>query len=365
MHSSPPSKVNLPSPTIASQAAQQAIKAKTATRRTAIPWCMVRVACVKLGRMCASLSRGLFAAVLFAAPAAWAGGSAADVATARSLGMEGLRLAQSGKCAEAIEKLKRAEQLFHAPTTLEGLGECEIAVGRIVDGTEDLRRVTLEHLGPRAPAVFRAAQSDARAALARALPRIAKVRIDVVGVAPADASVTVDGEIVPSAAIGVERPFDPGAHTIAATAAGYKPFTTHAQIAEGGTQTVTLTLERAPEATPIVHEHHTVTKRSYAPAGIAFGLAGGTAIAGAIFGSIVIVRTNDLAASCPGNVCPSTLQGSWNEIGTFATISTVTFVVAGVAAVAGIVLVALAPRHTIETVSMRASPSGLWLEGTF
>lgn len=326
---------------------------------------MVRVACVKLGRMCASLSKWLFAGALLAAPAAWADGSAADLATARSLGTEGLRLAQSGKCSEAIEKLKRAEQLHHAPTTLEGLGECEIAVGRIVDGTEDLRRVTLEHLGPRAPAVFKAAQSDARAALARALPRIAKVRIDVAGAPAADASVTVDGEVVPAAAIGVERPFDPGSHTIAATATGYKKFSTHVDIAEGGTQTVTLTLERAPDATPIVHEKHTITKRSYVPAGIAFALAGGTAIAGGIFGSIVIVRTNDLAASCPNNVCSPAQQSNRNEIGTFATVSTVTFIIAGAAALTGIVLVALAPRHTIETVSMRAAPSGLWLEGTF
>lgn len=325
---------------------------------------MVRVACVKLERMCATLSRWLFASLLFAAPAAWADGSAADVGTARTLGTEGLTLAQAGKCTEAIEKLSRAEKLHHAPTTLEGLGECEIALGHIVDGTEDLRRVTLERLGPRAPAVFKEAQAQARAALARALPRIAKVRIDVVGAT--GASVTVDGAAVPDAAIGVERPFDPGAHTIAATAAGYKPVSTQVQIAEGGTQTVTLTLERAPEiTTPVVHERHTITKRSYLPAGIAFALAGGSAIAGGIFGSIVVVRTNDLAASCPGNVCSPAQRGNWNELGTFATVSTVTFIVAGVAAVAGIVLVALAPRRVVETASVRASPSGLWLEGTF
>ncbi len=299
--------------------------------------------------------------MLFAAPAVWADGSAADLATARALGTEGLLLAQSGKCTEAIEKLTRAEKLHHAPTTLEGLGECEIAGGHIVEGTEDLRRVTLEHLDRRAPAVFRDAQAQARVALERALPRIAKVRIDVVGAA--DASVTVDGAVVSSAAIGVERPFDPGAHTIEATASGYKTASTHVQIAEGGTQTVTLTLERLPDA-PIV-QRHGVTKRNYVPAGIAFALAGGSAIAGAIFGSIVIVKTNDLAATCAGNVCPPSQQGTHDEIGAFATVSTVTFVIAGVAAVAGVVLVALAPRHTIETVSLRATPSALWLEGSF
>ena len=312
--------------------------------------------------MCAARSTWLLASVLVTAPAAWAQGGA-DVATARTLGTEGLRLAQSGKCAEAIEKLARAEKLHHAPTTLEGLGECKIALGHVVDGTEDLRRVTLEHLPPHSPAVFKAAQADARAALERALPRIAKVRIDVAGAT--DASVTVDGVAVPGAAIGVERPFDPGAHTIEATAAGYKPISQHVQVAEGGTQTVTLTLERLPESTPITHERHTVTTRSYVPAGVAFALAGGSAIAGAIFGGLAIAKKNDLVAICGGTACSPAQQGAYDELGTFATVSTVTFVVAGVAAVAGIVLVALAPRHTIETVSLRVAPSGMWLGGTF
>ena len=330
--------------------------------------------------MCAASSKWLFATVLFTAPAAWADGR--DVATSRTLAIEGLRLAQSGKCAEAIEKLARAEKLHHAPTTLEGLGACKIALGHIVDGTEDLRRVTLEHLPDHAPPPFKAAQAKARTALEQALPRIAKVRIDVVGPAPADAAVTVDGTPVSSAALGVEGPFDPGAHTIEATATGYKPTSTHVQIAEGGTQTVTLTLERAPESTPIVVVHErrvsTTTHRSYVPAGIAFALAGGSAIAGAIFGGVAIAKNNDLFATCGGTTCSPAQQGAFNDVSTFATVSTVTFVIAGVAAAAGIVLVAVAPRHVdgsaeggtsrwrrVETVALRVAPSGLWLGGTF
>lgn len=301
--------------------------------------------------------------MLVTAPAAWAD-SAADVATSRTLAVEGLRLAQSGKCAEAIEKLARAEKLHHAPTTLEGLGACKVALGHLVDGTEDLRRVTLEHLPDHAPPAFKAAQSKARAALEQALPRLAEVRIDVVGPAPADASVTVDGTSVPVAAIGVERPFDPGAHTIEATAAGYKRTSTQVQIPEGGKQTVTLTLEREVQA-PVVHEKHSVTTRSYVPAGIAFALAGGSAIAGGIFGGVALVKRNDLEATCGGTACSPAQQATFDQISTLATISTVTFVVAGVAAVAGIVLVALAPRHTVETVSLRVAPGGLWLGGSF
>ena len=111
----------------------------------------------------------ILASLLVATPA-WAQENAADVGTARSLGTEGLRLAESGNCAAAVEKLSRAEKLHHAPTTLERLGECEITLGRIVEGTEDLRRVTLEHIPPHSPAVFVTAQARARTALERRAP---------------------------------------------------------------------------------------------------------------------------------------------------------------------------------------------------
>jgi len=42
------------------------------------------------------------------------GDDAAETAAARSLAVEGLKLADSGKCADAIEKLSRAEKLHHA-----------------------------------------------------------------------------------------------------------------------------------------------------------------------------------------------------------------------------------------------------------
>lgn len=302
---------------------------------------------------------------MLVAPPVWAEESAADLATARTLGTEGLRLAQSGDCAGAVEKLSRAEALHHAPTTLEGLGECKITLGRIVEGTEDLRRVTLEHVPEHSPPVFKAAQSRARAALEKALPRIAKVRIDVTGAAGADVSVKVDGAPISSAAIGVERPFDPGSHAIEASAPGYKPATTRVQIAEGGSQQVTLALERSPEQVVRPEEHRPATTRNYAPAFVAFGLAGASAIAGGVFGGVAIAKKNDLVAACGGTACSPAQQGAFNDLSTFATISTVTFIIAGAAAVTGVVLVALAPRRTVETVSLGVTPSGVWLGGTF
>src|SRR5262245_6301690 len=79
---------------------------------------------------------------------------AADTATARALGVEGVTLADAGRCSEAIDKLARAERLHHAPTTATRLGECEIEVGKLVAGSERLQRVVREPLAGNAHPAF-------------------------------------------------------------------------------------------------------------------------------------------------------------------------------------------------------------------
>jgi hypothetical protein len=128
------------------------------------------------------------AVALLRAPSARAG--AADVSLARQLGNEGLQLAASGDCAGAVEKLKRAEGLYHAPTTLTVLGECHVTLGKLVDGVEELTRVAREELGRAAPLAFRKAQIRARQKLEAARLRLPKLRLTVDGAA-ADAVLEV------------------------------------------------------------------------------------------------------------------------------------------------------------------------------
>ncbi|MGH7270305.1 MAG: hypothetical protein ACREJ3_07710, partial [Polyangiaceae bacterium] len=137
-----------------------------------------------------------------------------DLAEARVLGTEGIRLADTGNCSAAVVKLAAAEKLFHAPTTLDRLGECQIALGQLIAGTESLNRVVREVLAPGAPGAFVAAQARAQKALAVAVPRIGRLKIHVDG-APADkVAVTVDGVSVPAALLDGDRPTDPGQHEV-------------------------------------------------------------------------------------------------------------------------------------------------------
>jgi hypothetical protein len=291
--------------------------------------------------------------------------NAADIQMARKLGTEGLRLAQSGDCAGAVEKLSRAEKLHHAPTTLARLGECQITLGHYVEGTENLRMVIREHLERGAPAPFVAAKARAQKSLDAAVAHIGKLRVDVVGPRAEDVRLTIDNQSISSASLGVERPIDPGAHVVEASATGYKTSSAKADIGDGGSQTLTLTLEREPTllSTTTVTPPPVIIRRVYWPAGVAFGIAGAGAILTATFGSIALVKKNDLASACGGTSCPPSELGAYGDVTTFASVANVGLIVAGVAAVAGVILVLVAPKHTVEHVSVVASPFGV--AGTF
>src|SRR6478609_3076316 len=148
--------------------------------------------CLVAGRRVGSSSRAISLSLMLAlsssliSPAAFAQDQpqAENIAAARSLGMQGIKMADAGDCQGAIEKLSRAEALYHAPSILGRLGECQVQVGQIVVGTENLNRVVREQLAATAPKAFKDAQERAKGVLSTALPKIAHLTVKV---DPADA----------------------------------------------------------------------------------------------------------------------------------------------------------------------------------
>jgi len=268
--------------------------------------------------------------------------AAENIAAARTLGIQGVQLADAGKCPEAIEKLTRAEALHHAPTILGRIGECQVNVGEVVAGTENLNTVVREVLPATAPKVFRDAQARAQKMLTAALPKIAHL---VIRVTPANvnASVAVAGKPVPAALLGAERPTDPGTHRVTATAEGYKPVSSTITLAEGGHQEITLLLEKDPSAVSALPAPTTdavaatsvnassppepSSKKSKAPVFIAFGVGGAGLIVGGITGALAYGKASD----CPNKVCQT--QTDLDSAKTMATVSTIGFSV-GIAGVA-------------------------------
>jgi hypothetical protein len=274
--------------------------------------------------------------------AALADPTAEDMAAARALGTEGVTLAASGDCKGAIPKLQAAEKLFHAPTTADRLGECQISVGQLVAGTELLNRVVREPLAANAPTAFIDAQQRAKTALAAALPKIAQLKIHVDG-APADkVTVTVDDEKVPSVLFDSNRPTDPGTHQVKATAQGFLDAAQSVQIAEGASASVTLALKPNPNAAAVVPAPVPAPGPAPGPAPttppdsaahgsskvlpIVLLAAGGVGIAvGSVFGVMALGTKSSLDSACTSKVCPGSSQSDINSLGTQSTISTIGF----------------------------------------
>ena len=311
---------------------------------------------------------------------------AENVAAARSLGIQGVELANAGKCPEAIEKLSRAESLYHAPTILGRLGECQVAVGQIVLGTENLNRVVREQLPANAPKAFKTAQERAAKVLETALPRIAHLTV-IIEPVDAKASVTVGGSPVPSALIGVERPTDPGKREVIATAPGFLEAKTEVELAEGARQAVTLKLVPDPNAAtvaPVATPAPPPATPEQPPADQASGGGsktlsyvllgvGGVGIAvGAVTGSMALGKKNGL--DCPENRCSGAEADELDSANTLALVSTIGFGVGLTAGAFGVVLLVTsggskeAPRAaTLSGVVVRpyVGPKSVGVTGTF
>jgi hypothetical protein len=291
--------------------------------------------------------------------------SAADMSAARALGQDGVKLADAGNCAEAIEKLARAEKIFHAPTTLGRLGECQVQVGKLVEGTENLNRLSRETLAPTAPQAFKDAQEHGRKVLAEAKPRIAKLKIAVAAPAGVTFVVKLDGEVVPTANLNTNRPTDPGEHTVEATAQGYKNASAKVRLTDGGLDSVALTLEVDPNAPKVVAVEAPITAppppaaapaRSRVPAYVALGVGAVGLGVGAITGIIALGKKSDLDSACKNKVCPSNAQQDTIDSGkTFGTVSTVGFVVGIVGAGVGTYLL-LAGGSSSSSTSAASNP---------
>jgi hypothetical protein len=261
------------------------------------------------------------------------------MAAARALGQEGVKLADAGNCQDAVDKLGRAEKIFHAPTTLARLGECQVQNGKIVEGTENLNRVSRENLSATAPAAFKDAQERARKVLADAKPRIAKLKIAVAAPAGTPLLVKVDGETVPVANLNTNRPTDPGDHVIEASAPGFKTASAKVRLGEGAQDSVALTLEIDPNApkpaaepqpAPLGSTPEPAPLRSKTPALAAFGVGAVGVGVGAVFGVLALGKKGDLDSACKAKVCGSAQQDTIDSGKSFATVSTIGFVVGAV-----------------------------------
>ena len=287
---------------------------------------------------------------------------AAETAAARALAIDGVKLAQADKCGEAVDKLERAEKLKHSPIVLRHLGECQVKVGRWVEGSESLRKLLREPLPENPTPTLSQAYESAAATLRDVKPRIPTMKIVLTAPSDADFTVKVDGKEVADSVVGVALPTDPGDHEIEASAPGFLKVASTLKLAPSASSFVTLELVRDPSARPEPKPlaaaaapvaATSATNPAPAPAEepraqgsstgkvlgyVSYAVAAGGLGAGIAFGMSAKSDEKDLSAACPNHVCPEAQRDSLDSAKTKGIISTVGFAVAGAGVTLGTIL---------------------------
>lgn len=330
--------------------------------------------------------------VLLLAPVSALADEAADIAAARAFGTEGVVLAEQGKCAQAIDKLTRAEKLHHAPTTAVRLAECEIEVGKLVAGTERLQRLLRDPVPARPPAAFVNAMARAERVLAAAAPRIPMLHITVKAPPDTKFTLSVDGEPISEVFLDNDRPTDPGPHSIEVSAPGHLADSASVTLKERDVEKVQLTLAVDPAAKKEPEPTQTTSRTEPAPAaavsqtsppaeaGVGSGqrtvawVVGGVGLAGVAVGAVAGVKAMGDAATlkqnCPDKVCAPDQAATLTSAKTWSTVSTVGFIAGGVGLGAALVLWLTAPSqapvaHTVVSVHPVIGVASVGLEGSF
>jgi hypothetical protein len=297
------------------------------------------------------LSGGLLLGLLLGTTALHAQPSAAQKETARGLMAEARELREQGDLDGALTRFTAADSLMSVPTTGFEVAATQAELGRLVEARETLRRVLALPQRPDDPEPFNEARSKARALDQQLLSRIGALRFSLSGVGEADAlEITVDGELVPRAALSLPFRVNPGRHTVVARARGRE---LKREVAAVEAQTLPVELKFAGAAAAPATSEPTRTQRlsparRRAPAANATAsrglptlayVGGGVGLAGILVGSIAgvsaISHRNDAKKSCVAGSCPPSTWSDLDSARAMASVSTVGFVVAAVGVVVG------------------------------
>lgn len=165
---------------------------------------------------------------------------------ARSAAESGVQAFAEGDYPRALDLLRKAESVVHAPTHLLYIARSLVELGKLVEARESYLVLTNETLENSSEA-FLAAQESAAAELAALEPRIPSATISVDGANGPDLKVAIDGEALMAIFLGVSTPINPGHHVVEASAPGMRSAHVEIDIRERRSEFITLVL-RANEA---------------------------------------------------------------------------------------------------------------------
>lgn len=307
--------------------------------------------------------------------------SAADVAQARELFNEGLRLRESGDTSGALEKLKVAHALGNTPITGLELAKTYELAGQLVEARETLLAIGRIAVKASETARSSAARSDAARRAEELRLRIPSLTVKIAGVTPSSVTVAIDQVSVPLEALEA-RPVNPGPHEVSATSTGGSVAHESIDLKEGESREVELTIKpvavavqptptRTPSQDPGTPEVPSAGQGGFSPVFYAgLGLAGAGLIAGSVTGGLALGKASAARQNCIGLSCNPTGYDDVNSGRTLGTISTVGFIAAGVGVVVGVIGLVISPHHDDaaakgESISPLIGLGGNGIQGTF
>lgn len=296
-----------------------------------------------------------------------------DPAAAQALFDQAQGLMREGRWTDACPKLEESQRLDPADGTVLHLAACREHEGKVAT----------------AWALYQDALVAAKRSNNKSRAKVAQERIDFLGprlpklrlkVAFADKRLPAfklmrDETAVGPALWGDAFPIDPGAHTITATADGYKKWTRAIDIAASPDETtVDVPLLDAdatekprhapdgPKTEPPREDDRGDTQRTVGLALTAIGLGG--LVAGGIFGGLALSKNSDADKECapPDYVrCSALGVDAGKQSETFGNVSTVAFIAGGAFVLGGLALYFTAPAHA----RIGIAPGSIMLTGRF
>jgi hypothetical protein len=183
--------------------------------------------------------------------AAHAEPSELDKANARKLFNEGLDLRKAGDHKGALEKLEAADAIFATPKGRLELARERQMNDKLVEAYATYLSVANVPVLPKDESKYAAHRAEAAKLATELEAKIPTLKVTVEGV-PAGkvATVTVDGSLVPNAALAEPRMVNPGKHVISARVESGPIATDDVLLKEGDKRAVVLTVKVAPELAP-------------------------------------------------------------------------------------------------------------------
>ena len=282
---------------------------------------------------------------------------------AEKLFNEAIALVSAGKYADACPKFEESQRLDPALGTQFDLADCYEHTGR----KGSARRLFIE-VADAAKAAGKSEREKSSRERANALEAIAPRLTIVVPPSAAEVrlEVTVDGAPFAAAKWSRAQPFDAGAHTVAASAPGKKPFDTKVSLQDGkGVEVKIPELENEPAATvpvgpPTDADQAREAGNGQRRTGIIVGGIGvvGLLVGGGagIFSLVKHGQAKDICADY--HQCPDADgRSKWNAATDAGTVSTIGFVVGGMGIVAGGLLYFTASKSSASS----PAAAGWWV----